>query len=312
MSRVLNKWLNFEDVLIRPRYNKVPSRSEVSFETNVTKRHKLKIPFIAANMETICESEMAIALGKLGGLGVIHRFMDIEKQGNEVGKVKAEGLIASAAVGVKDYKERVEYLNKAGVDIIVIDIAHGHSKYCGKAIEWIKSNYPNIDVIAGNIGTKDAADYLISKGADAVKVGIGPGMVCTTRENTGVGTPQLTAIMEVYESARGRVPIIADGGIVTPGDVVKALGAGADCVMCGYIFAGCDETPNSEHSYRGSSSEKVKGENAFIEGTEIYIDSKGPVAEVIKKYLEGLASGMTYNGKDKLINFIGDVDFIIK
>lgn len=327
MARILNKWLDFDDVLIRPRYNKIPSRHNVDFEVNVTKNHKIGIPFLAANMDTICESQMAIALGKLGGLGVIHRFMDINKQIEEVKKVKEEKLLTSAAIGIKDFKERSEALVKAGIDILVIDIAHGHSKYAGKVLDYLKLTYPKVDIIAGNIGTKDAADYFISKGADAIKVGIGPGSVCLTRQNTGCGTPQLTAIMEVYGTAKGRVPIIADGGIKHPGDVVKALGAGANCVMCGYIFAGCDETPSIIQTdfpipeegtkswkkiYRGSSSLGIKGETAYIEGKEIILEPKGTVELVLKSYLEGLASGMTYNGKDKLKDFIGDVDFILK
>lgn len=323
MARILNKWLDFDDVLIRPRYNKILSRKDVNFETQVTRNHKINIPFIAANMDTICENEMAIAIGKLGGLGVIHRFIDIIDQCKQVIKVKKEGLLCAAAIGVKDFKERSQALVDSGVDILVIDIAHGHSKYAGKVLEYLKQTYPEIDVIAGNIGTKDAADYFISKGADGIKVGIGPGSVCITRQMTGCGTPQLTAIMEVYESTRGKVPIIADGGIKQPGDVVKALGAGANAVMCGYIFAGCDECPNQiinttatgrsafERDYRGSSSEGVKGETAFVEGKEIIVNSKGPVENVIKKYLDGLASGLTYCGKKSVKDFIGDVDFIL-
>lgn len=313
MARILNRWLDFDDVLIRPKYNKILSRKDVKFETQVTKNHKLKIPFIAANMDTICESEMAIVIGKLGGLGVIHRFMDKEKQAEEICKVKKEKLICAAAIGVKDFKERSEALVKVGVDILVIDIAHGHSKYAGKVLDYLKTTYPNIDIIAGNICTKDAAEYFISKGADGLKVGIGPGAVCTTRQMTGVGGPQLSAIMEVYEASQGTVPIIADGGIKQPGDVVKALGAGANCVMCGYIFAGCDEIPGELRcTYRGSASIGTKKETAFVEGTEIKVNKKGPVEDVIKKYLDGLASGMTYIGADNLNKLIGKADFIRK
>ena len=324
MSRVIGKGYDFDDVLIIPKYNKVLSRKDVTFDTQVTKNHKIKIPFIAANMDTICESEMAIAISKLGGLGVIHRFMDIVDQCKQVIKVKKEGLLCAAAIGVKDFKERSLALVDSGVDILVIDIAHGHSKYAGKVLDYLKQTYPKVDIIAGNIATKDAAEYFLSKGADAVKVGIGPGAVCTTRQMTGIGVPQLTAIMDVYEATQGRIPIIADGGIKTPGDVVKALGAGANTVMCGYIFAGCDECPNqninnqptgpsfTERQYRGSSSAEVKGEVAFVEGKEIIVNSKGPVKDIIKKYLDGLASGMTYIGAKDLNSLIGKVDYILK
>lgn len=282
----------------------------MNFETKVTKNYSLRIPLIAANMDTICESGMAIEIGRLGGLGVIHRFMSIESQAEEVKKVSEKRILCAAAVGVKDYKERSEELVKSGVNIIVIDIAHGHSKYAGKALDYLKQKYPKTDIIAGNVATKDAAEYFISKGADAIKVGIGPGKVCTTKEMTGVGTPQLTAIMEVHEATYGKIPLIADGGIKKPGDIVKALGAGADCVMCGYIFSGCNECPRQDF-YRGSASEGVKGEAAFIEGREIKIERRGSVEKVINKFLEGLASGMTYCGKNKLKDFIGKAEFVL-
>ena len=238
MARIIGKGLSFDDVLIVPKYNKIASRKEVELKTRVTRNYSIDIPFIATNMDTICESKMAIALGKLGGLGVIHRFMTIEEQAKQVREIKEQGLIAAASIGVKDVKERVDALAKAGVNIIVIDIAHGHSKYAGKTLDYLKEAYPNVDVMAGNIATKDAAEYFLSKGADAVKVGIGPGSLCTTRLMAGAGIPQLTAIMDVYEATKGEIPICADGGIKKPADVVKALGAGADTIMSGYHLFG--------------------------------------------------------------------------
>ena len=330
MSRVIGKGYDFEDVLIIPKYNKVLSRRNVSFETSVTRNHRIKIPFISANMDTITELDMATEMGSLGGLGVIHRFMPDYAQENIVKSIKKSNLLSAGAIGVKDYKERSKKLVEAGIDILVLDIAHGHSKYAGKALDYLKETYPSIDVIAGNVATRDAAEYFISKEADAIKVGIGPGEVCTTRINTGVGVPQLTAIMEVYEATHGRVPLIADGGIKSPGDVVKAIGAGANSVMCGYIFAGCDETPTelykctgpgcrcedieSYHKrvYRGSASKGVKEETAYIEGREITVEPKGPVKNVINNYLDGLASGMTYIGANSLDKLVGKADFILK
>jgi len=311
MARIIQEGYDFNDVLIVPKYNKVLSRKEVSFKTKVTKNHYIDIPFISANMDTVTEYAMAASIGKLGGLGVIHRFMTIEEQVKQIKKISELGLLSAAAVGVKDVKERAEALAEAEVNIIVIDIAHGHSKYAGKTLDYLKTAYPNIDIIAGNIATKDAAEYFLSKGADAVKVGIGPGKVCLTRKMAGVGIPQLTAIMDVYEATQGRIPIIADGGIEEPGDVCKALGGGANSVMCGYIFAGCDECPKVG-IYRGSSSAGVKGEASFIEGKEEKVEKKGPLEKTIKKYLEGLASGMTYIGANNLEKFIGKVDFIPK
>lgn len=325
MARIIGKGYSFDDVLIAPRYNKVLSRKDVNFRTRVTKNHSIEIPILAANMDTICESEMAIALGRLGGLGVIHRFMSIEKQAEEVKKVKAEKLLCAAAIGVKDFEERAEALIKSGLEILVIDIAHGHSKYAGKTLDYLKEKYPNIDVMAGNIATKDAAEYFLSKGADAIKVGIGAGSLCTTRLMTGAGIPQITAIIDVYEATHGEIPICADQAIRTAGDIVKALGAGANTVMCGFLLAGTDETPgeiierdgNKFKLYRGSASYDVSLKNKgteeaiiSIEGTETLIPYKGPIAPIIREVLGGLASGMTYIGAREMKNLVGKADFI--
>jgi len=329
MARIIGRGYSFNDVLISPKYNKIVSRREVKFETRVTKNYKLDIPILAANMDTICESQMAIALGRLGGLGVIHRFLSIEDQVREVEKVKAQNLIAAAAIGVKDYEERVSALDKAGINIVVLDVAHGHSKRTGKTLDYIKNNYPHIDVIVGNVATKDAAEYFISKKADGIKVGIGPGSACTTRIMTGAGVPQITAIMDVYEATQGRVPVCADGGIKCPGDLTKAIGAGADTVMSGAIFAGTDETPGevinkdgkTYKEYRGMASflatvKKLKldgqkvDEEVHVEGESTLVESRGPIAKIINRYLGGLASGMTYVGADNIEALRGKADFI--
>tara|TARA_Y100000310_G_C20694211_1_gene824336 strand:- start:3096 stop:4136 length:1041 start_codon:yes stop_codon:yes gene_type:complete len=329
MARIIDKGYSFDDVLIVPKYNKIRSRRNVEFKTKVTKNYSIDIPLIAANMDSICESQMAISLGNLGGLGIIHRFMTIKKQAEEIKKIKKHKLVTAAAIGIKDLEKRVEALIEAGIDILVIDIAHGHSKYAGKTLDYIKENYPQVDVMAGNIATKDAAEYFLSKGADAVKVGIGPGSVCTTRIMAGAGVPQVTAIMDVYEATKGEIPICADGGIREPGDVVKALGAGANTAMLGYVIAGTDETPGkiSEEngqkfkSYRGMASfdasikkleldgEKHK-EIINIEGEKTIIPYKGPVEPIIKKFIGGLASGMTYIGAKEMKNLVGKADFV--
>jgi IMP dehydrogenase len=328
MARIIGRGYSFDDVLIIPKYNKINSRTEVNFKTKVTRNYEIEIPILAANMDTICESEMAIALGKLGGLGVIHRFLSIKEQAKEVRKVKEQKLLTAAAIGLKDYEERAKELEKAGVDILVLDIAHGHSKRAGKALDYLKTNHPNIDVIAGNIATKDSAEYFLSKGADAIKVGIGPGSVCTTRVMTGAGVPQITAIMDAYEATQGRIPICADGGIRFPGDLVKALGAGANTIMTGAIFSGTKETPGklikikNKHykDYRGMASydatikklnlDKDKKEVISVEGAKTLVGYKGPIEPIIKRFLGGLASGMTYIGADDMEKLIGKADFI--
>lgn len=328
MARVIGKGYSFEDVLIVPKYNKIISRKEVSTKTKITRNYEIDIPFVVANMDTTCEAQMAIAIGKLGGLGVIHRFNTIEDQSKQVKLVKSKKLIAAAALGVKDYEKRLDALVEAGVNIIVLDIAHGHSKYAGKTLDYIKKKYPNVDVMAGNIATKDAAEYFLSKGADAIKVGIGPGSMCTTRIMTGAGVAQLTAIMDAYEATQGRIPICADGGIKYPGDVAKALGAGADTIMSGSIFAGTKESPGEIIKqkgkyfkvYRGMASYdatlkkkkldgKTKNEIISVEGEKTLIPYKGPIEPIIKRYLGGLASSMTYIGAKDMESFIGKVDF---
>lgn len=329
MARIIGRGYSFNDVLISPKYNKIVSRREVKFETRVTKNYKLDIPIIAANMDTICESEMAIAIGRLGGLGVIHRFLSISDQAKEVAKVKAQNLISAAAIGIKDYEERAKALSEAGVNILVLDVAHGHSKRTGKTLDYLKTNYAHIDIIVGNVATKDAAEYFINKKADGIKVGIGPGSACTTRIMTGAGVPQITAIMDVYEATQGRVPVCADGGIKCPGDLTKAIGAGADTVMSGAIFAGTDETPGeiitkngkNYKEYRGMASflatvKKLKldgqkiNEEVHVEGEATLVPSRGPIAKIINRYLGGLASGMTYVGAENIEALRGKADFI--
>lgn len=328
MEKRIRKGYAFDDVLIIPKYSPLNSRREVSTKTRVTKNFFIDIPFLAANMDTICESKMAIALGKLGGLGVIHRFMSIEDEVNEVKKVKKEGLLCAAAIGVKDFEERAKKLVNAGVDILVLDIAHAHSQKSGDILVWLKKNF-SVDVMVGAIATKEAARFFLERGADALKVGIGPGSMCSTRVITGAGVPQITAIMDVFEETKGKVPICSDGGIKNPGDVVKAIGAGADCVMVGKIFSGCEETPGEIIELNGKKFKEYRGMASFeatlkklslegkssdeiisVEGEKILVDYKGSIKEVVKKFLGGLASGMSYAGAKTIDELRGKVDFI--
>jgi len=329
MARIISKGYSFNDVLISPKYNKIKSRKEVNFQTKVTKNYTIDIPILVANMDTACESKMAIAIGQLGGLGVIHRFMTIEEQVKEVIEVKKYNLITAAAIGVKDFEERAKALEKAGVNILVLDVAHGHSKRTGKTLDYLKETHPKIDIMVGNIATKDAAEYFISKKADGIKIGIGPGSMCTTRVMAGAGVPQLTAIMDAYEASQGRVPLCADGGMKNSGDIVKAIGAGADCIMSGSFFAGTDESPGDiitikgekYKEYRGMASylatikkmnldgQKVK-EVVHVEGEMTKIKYKGSVTPIVNKLLGGLASGMTYVGAKSIENLKGKADFV--
>jgi len=329
MAQIIGKAYTYDDVSLIPLYNKIASRKDVSFRTRITRNHYIDFPLIAANMDTVCESDMAIAFGKMGGVGVIHRFNTIKKESEEVKKVKERNFLCAAAVGVKDYRRRIESLVNSGADIIVIDISHGHSKYVGKALDWAKKNYPKTDIMIGNIATKDAAHYFLTKGADALKVGIGPGSMCTTRLMTGTGIPQITAIMSVREETQGKIPLCADGGIRYPGDCVKAMAAGADNLMVGSIISGTDETPGPKilidgkeyKIYRGMASFKAtleklrldgksEKEIVSIEGIETKVLCKGPVKPILIEFLGGIASGMTFHGVKSIDDLCGKGDFM--
>ncbi|MEH0155291.1 IMP dehydrogenase [Limibacter armeniacum] len=324
----IRKAYSFDDVLIVPKYNTIRSRRDVNFQTKVTKNHSIGIPILIANMDTVCESKMAIAVGKLGGLGVIHRFLTIEEQASEIRAVKDEGLISAAALGVKDYEERLEALVEAGLDIVVLDIAHGHSIMAKETLDYVKKHFPKVDVLVGNIASRDAAQEFADWGADGLKVGVGPGSMCTTRIMTGCGVPQLTAIDDAFQGAGG-LPICADGGIKQPGDIVKAIGAGADNVMVGSIVSGTDEAPGELivangkkfKTYRGMASfdaavSKMKKDKQqvteviSVEGEKTLVEYKGPVEPILKRYLGGLASGMTYNGATTIAELKANVEFV--
>jgi len=234
----------FDDLLLLPDFANF-SRDAIDLSTQLTRKIKLKIPFVAAPMDTVCESSLAVALGRLGGIGIIHRNLTVKDQADEVAKVKKEGLLVGAAIGAgKGYEERVEALVNAGIDVVVIDTADGFKKYYLDALSAVKNTFPKLQVIAGNIATYDAARALIERGADGLRVGMGPGAICTTRIITGMGVPQMTAIMETAKAAkRKKIPVIADGGIKYSGDMVKALAVGASAVMMGSYFASAEEAP---------------------------------------------------------------------
>ena len=436
--------LTFDDVLLMPQYSDIKSRKEVNTKTQLTSTIYLNTPIVASNMDTVCESDMAIKMAQLGGIGFIHRYLTIEEQTQEVLKVKTHhdvtirnpycvmegtttmdavglmiennvssvlvvdenetfrgilplknvtfqevensmvedymisyenavyatdnnspeeiidimrdnkvgkvpildnnykiaGLVTrkdmfseksyplatrdslgrlrvGAAVGVNgDYMERVDYLVGVGVDVLVVDIAHGHSKNCMDAIKNIKSQY-EIPVIAGNVATGLGAKELVEAGADGIKVGVGPGSICTTRIVTGHGVPQLSAIMDVCNSVI--VPIIADGGIRKSGDIVKALAAGASTVMLGSLLAGTEESPGQFIHRNGSRYKMIRGMASFgaalgrnkragddvssatPEGVEGLVPYRGYAEEVVLQLMGGVRSGFSYSGAKTLI-----------
>jgi IMP dehydrogenase len=442
--------LTFDDVLLYPGHSTVHPR-DTSVETYLTKKIKLSIPLLSAAMDTVTESQMAIALAREGGLGIIHKNMPQERQAAEVDKVKrsesgiildpitlgpdeplraahelrarysvsgvpvvdgdgrlvgivtnrdlqfernldrkvrevmtSEGLVTApegttaaeaeellhrhrieklpvvrpdgtlaglitvkdivkrqqfplackdelerlrvgAAIGASDLDhDRARLLIEAGVDVLVIDTAHGHSEGVLQAVARIREAFPDVQLIAGNVATREAAAALVERGVDAVKVGVGPGSICTTRIVTGVGVPQLTAVMEAVEGVAGRVPIIADGGIRYSGDLVKALAAGAAVAMMGSMFAGTDEAPGESFLLEGRRFKLVRGMGSLSameegsadryfqdretdvkklvpEGIEARVPYKGPVADTVFQMVGGLQSGMGYCGAASLV-----------
>ncbi len=448
--------LTYDDVLLVPQKSELKSRKDTDVSTKLTKNIKINIPIVPANMDTVTESQMAIAMANFGSLGIIHRFCSIEYQVKEVKKVKrkqnvvidnpftispqatlkdirekikehncqsflvsengqdllgiitsrdmdfvtdentkvadmmtpkeklitapvgidiekakeilnqnkieklpvvdnafrirglitatdiirnynnghaskdAKGrLLVGAAVGAgDDFMERVKALVEAEVDILVVDIAHGHSINAMEAIKTIKTQYPSIEVIGGNVATAKGAQDLILAGADAIKVGIGPGSICTTRITTGFGVPQLSAILNCSPVCKKyNIPLIADGGVKQPGDLVKALAAGADSVMMGGQFSGCEETPGQVLSYRGQQykisrgmasltaalsrpNAKEKIEDVTPEGVEARVPFKGPVKNVINLYIGGLRSGLSYANARNIQELQNNAQFI--
>ncbi len=303
-----SRGLTFDDVLIVPAKSAVRSRRDPSLTSRLTKNYKIETPVISANMDTVTESRMALAMAELGAFGILHRFISIEDQVLQIKKMKATGsAIISASIGVgEDFKLRAQALMDAGVQILTIDIAHGHSIQMMETMKWLKDSHPQIDLIAGNIATPEAAQDLIEAGADAIKVGIGPGSMCTTRIITGCGVPQLTAIALCAEVAESYgIPVIADGGLRNSGDIMKALAAGASTVMLGNMLAGTDESPGEmigDHKkYRGMASKSAQSswrggvpEGMAAEGESTTLKIKGPVKNIILEITGGLRSGMSY------------------
>ena len=327
--------LTFDDVTLVPKYSEILP-SEVNTSVNLTKNLKLKIPLLSSAMDTVTESNMAIAIAKAGGIGVIHRNLDIKKQILEIKKVKKQKLLVGAAVGASIAEfDRAKAILKEGVDLIVVDTAHGHTKKVGEIVKYIKKiKGKNIALCAGNIATPEAAKFLIKLGVDIIKVGIGPGSICTTRLVAGIGVPQLSAILSVRNGIKNKnVKIISDGGIKYSGDLAKAFAAGADAVMIGSLFAGTDETPGKLikkngklfKSFRGMGSvgamnkgsadryfqPKQKDTSKYVpEGVEGFVKYKGDVGSIIFKLIGGLKSSMGYLGSKEIVKLRNKPQFV--
>jgi IMP dehydrogenase len=300
--------LTFDDVLIIPAKSDVRSRRDPFLKSQLTKKIEVELPIVSANMDTVTEAEMAIAMNHLGGFGILHRFMSIEDQVAQTRKVRAAGAKhVGASIGVgDDVQTRARALVDAGADVITIDIAHGHSVSMMETMEWLKKTHAHVEIIAGNVATPEGTQDLIDAGADAIKVGIGPGSMCTTRVITGCGVPQLTAIALCAEvGAKHGVPVIADGGMRTSGDIMKAFAAGASSIMLGSMLSGTIETPGEIKSgrkqYRGMASKSAQvswrggvPEGMAAEGESTFVPVKGHVRDVLLEISGGVRSGMSY------------------
>ena len=319
--------LTFDDVTLAPQYSKVLP-SDVSTVTVLSNQLKLDIPILSSAMDTVTESKMAIALAKQGGIGVIHRNLTISQQINEIKKVKSKSFKVGAAVGTNESElNRIKNILKLNIDLIVVDTAHGHSQKVADTILKIKKIKPKKTTLcAGNIATAEAAKYLIKLGVDIIKVGIGPGSICTTRLVAGIGVPQLSAILNVKKGmGKSKCTLIADGGIKFSGDIAKALAAGADAVMIGSLFAGTDQAPGKIikrngklfKSFRGMGSigamnkgsadryfqTKQKDSSKYVaEGVEGFVKYKGSVNKIIYQLVGGLKSSMGYLGSPRVVD----------
>ena len=310
----------FDDVTLVPQYSSVLPYETIT-SIKLDENLKLDIPLMSSAMDTITESKMAIAIAKSGGIGIIHRNLSIIEQAKEVKKVKKNNLFVGAAVGTntKDI-DRVYKLLESKVDLIVVDTAHGHTKKVLSIIKKIKKISKKCILCAGNIATAKAAKFLADSGVDIVKVGIGPGSICTTRLVAGIGVPQLSAILDVKKALKNyKTKIISDGGIKFSGDLAKAIAAGADAVMIGSLFSGTTESPGKIFKYKGKLyknfrgmgsvgamsmgsadryfQKKNKNTSKYVpEGVEGIVKFKGPVNKIIFKLIGGLRSSMGYMG----------------
>ncbi|SDQ98930.1 guanosine monophosphate reductase [Natronobacterium texcoconense] len=319
--------LSYGDVLLVPQRSPVDSRSDVDLSTNLTPNIELETPLVSAAMDTVTEADLAIALAEAGGIGTIHRFLTVEDQAAEVEAVADAGQPVTAAVGINEnYCDRTAALLEAGASAIVVDVAHGHMERTLEATEELRSTFPDVDLIVGNVATPEGVEDLAEAGADCVKVGVGPGSHCTTRKVAGAGVPQLTAVDDCADVARKLdVTVVADGGIRTSGDAVKALMAGADTVMLGSLFAGTEEAPSeivevdgvrykrsrgmattAAANERNDKSENVRAD----EGVEGLTPYKGPVEDVASEFCAGIKSGLSYCGGHTIPDARATAEFI--
>ncbi len=322
----MQKTYSFDDVLLMPQYSDVESRSDVSLASELDSNITLELPVIASPMDTVSEEAMALTLDGLGGMAVLHRYNTIGEQTNMAGYAYNPGRPLAAAIGATgDYYNRANALVREGVTVLCIDIAHGHHKFMEVAIKKIKDRYGNkIHVMAGNVATLEAFDALASWGADSIRVGIGGGSICSTRIVTGHGLPTLQSVFDCSRTSYD-TKIIADGGIKTTGDMVKALAAGADFVMVGSMLAGTNETPGEvfvdangekQKEYRCMASATAqrswRGKSGTPEGVSTVVPYKGPVGDIIQNISGGIRSGLSYTGVRSIKELQARAKFVLQ
>lgn len=324
----MNEGLSYDDVLLVPKRSPVDSRSEVDLSVNLA-GIDLERPILSAPMDTVTEKKMAIRLSELGGLGTIHRFMDVSHQCSQVMDVKRADEYVVGAVGINEnYISRATALRSSGADAIMVDVAHGHLEKALQAVQRLNGEISDIPIIAGNVATPEGVEDLVTAGADVVKIGIGPGSHCTTREVAGVGIPQFSAVSECSSKASELgADTIADGGIRSSGDAVKALMAGATAVMMGSMFMGTDESPGEVLEVDGEKIKQTHGlasqtfqsqiteeeeelESASFEGVAKTTEYKGEIQPIVENFCAGIRSGLSYCGGINIPAARSDAEFV--
>lgn len=324
---------SFDDVLLVPQHSTIASRQDVDLSTKLGSL-ELRVPFLSANMDTVTEGEMAAAIGRYGGAGVLHRFAgsDLQYLWAQQAFATSAPIILSVGVNHSLWRFYQEVHDEFGLGGLCVDVAHGDHERVVETVQFLRENFPDQNIIAGNVATGHAALRLARAGANIIKVGIGPGSVCSTRVVSGHGFPQLSAIEEVdhYLGLEGlrqcddRVAIIADGGIRYPGDIVKALAAGADAVMLGSLLAGTDEAAGQRivedgiayKTFRGMASreaqqEKRTGRTPRVEGVSARVPYRGPVSDTLANLEAGLRSGLSYSGACNLFELRDAAEFVV-
>jgi IMP dehydrogenase len=324
----IKRCLSYDDVLLVPQWSSIESRSQVSVGNALDVDRTFALPVISSPMDTVTETDMAVAMGLSGGLGVIHRYNSIEDQAHMVWQCREQGIKkVAAAIGISgDYLERAEMLAIHGVSILCLDVAHGHHTMMKEAITQVRARYPYIHIMAGNVATLEGFEDLSSWGADSVRVGIGGGSICSTRIQTGHGVPTLQSILDCATSSlTSKTKIIADGGIRNSGDIVKALAAGADFVMLGSMLAGTSQTPGPTltspqgkkyKTYRGMASKEAqhdwRGRHSSNEGISATVPYRGSVTDIINDLSNGIRSGFSYTGAKTISELHAKSEFVFQ